>query len=439
MSDNPFDAAFDAVVPPPPTREQIQAAGSATTYAKRAAVEAETPDTDEARTEALAALQAMVDAIVDGIYFGLPAEVYHAVPRLSASGLQKLCISPATFWKGSWLDPERAELDEDSTKAQVLGKAYHTARLEPEMFDDLYVRQLDKADFPKNTLFTGTDMGKALELLGEKKTGSVGEQAERLVAAGYTGPIWQVALAEWEAERKGRVAINGVYYDQIVADMERIRGNGDIAELLSDGQAEVSIFWTDDHGLLMKSRVDYLTAAHWADFKTFDNSRGKELTQALVDAVRFNRYHVQAVTYRDAVEAIRTGGLQIVGDATDAQRTLVAAIQIKPDELACWYVFQEKGGVPNLLAREFPFFSAPLGRELEASAMAVDEEHRANAIATQTRRTQLHSRAAWEVEHAKRAFHLYAQVYEPGRPWFPIEARGRFDDIEFNTFWLEGR
>lgn len=393
---------------------------------------------DTEREAILEALRAQVAGIVDGIYFGLPAEVYHAVPRLSASGIQKLCVSPATFWKGSWLDPERPELDDESTKAQVVGKAYHTARLEPHLFDSTYVRELDKKEFPKGTVFTGTDMGKALEELGEKKSGSVGEQAERLAAAGFDKPIWHLALAAWEEERAGRVALPAKVYDEVVRDMERIRANADIAELLSNGEAEVSIFWTDQHGLKMKSRVDYLQASAWADFKTFDNTRGKVLAQALADAVRYNRYHVQAVTYRDAVEAIRLGGLQIQGEATDAQRTLVAAIQLRPYELACWYIFQEKGGVPNLVAKEFPFYTVPLST-LVAQPLTKSAEHAAAMEEATKRKSKLHMRARQDVDHAKRAFVLHAQVYEPSQPWFPIDPVGAFDDLDFSDYWLDGK
>lgn len=393
---------------------------------------------DTAREAILDGLRAQVAGIVDGIYFGLPAEVYHAVPRLSASGLQKLCVSPATFWKGSWLDPERPELDDESTKAQVIGKAYHTARLEPHLFDSSYVRELDKKEFPKGTVFTGIDMGKALEELGEKKSGSVGEQAERLAAAGFDKPIWHLAMAAWEEERAGRVALPAKVYDEVVRDMERIRSNADIAELLSNGEAEVSIFWTDQHGLKMKSRVDYLQAAAWADFKTFDNTRGKVLAQALADAMRYNRYHVQAVTYRDALEAIRLGGLQVQGEATDSQRALVAAIQLRPHELACWYIFQEKGGVPNLVAKEFPFYTLPMSAQLNR-AIAGDDEARARGDAAQQRRSKLHIRARQDVDHAKRAFVLHDQVYEPGQPWFPIDPVGAFDDMDFSDYWLDGK
>jgi hypothetical protein len=428
--------------------DQLQAAGAITAEQAKEVRAAPAPDVffmgeavdegDAERETALEELRALIASIEDGIYFGLPAEVYHAVPRLSASGIQKLCVSPATFWKGSWLDPERPELDDESTKAQVIGKAYHTARLEPHLFNSSYVRELDKKEFPAGTVFTGTDMGKALEALGEKKSGSVAEQAERLAAAGFDKPIWHLAMAEWEEARAGRIPLPAKVYDEMVRDMERIQSNADIAALLSNGEAEVSIFWTDQHGLKMKARVDYLQADSWSDFKTFDNTRGKVLAQALADAVRYNRYHVQAVTYRDAVEAIRLGGLQVKGEASDAQRALVAAIQIRPYELACWYVFQEKGGVPNLVAKEFPFYTLPLSAQVNRM-VAADDEARARGDAAQQQKSKLHLRARQDIDHAKRQFVLHAQVYEPGQPWFPIDPVGAFDDLDFSDYWLEGK
>src|SRR5690606_73558 len=135
-------------------RAAIQAGRSAATYEKRAAADvladamADAADSKGEPDAIRAAFEARDEGIVDGIYFDLPADVYHAVPRLSSSGVQKLCVSPATFWRGSWLDPDRPDPDEDATKAQILGRAYHTARLEPHLFEQLYVRELDKAEAP---------------------------------------------------------------------------------------------------------------------------------------------------------------------------------------------------------------------------------------------------------------------------------------------------
>lgn len=401
------------------------------------------PASDEEDDEAearRAAIRDAASAIVDGVYFDLPPEVYHAVQRLSASGLQRLCVSPATFWRGSWLDPDAPELDEEQTKAQQLGKAYHVARLEPHRFHETYCRLPDKEDYGKGLITSDAGIKAALKELGEPQsqgTETIVDRANRLLEAGHEGPVWAVIMDAFELERAGRIPIPAKYFDQIEQDMERIRGSGEIAELLTGGEAEVSIFWTDQHGLKCKCRIDYLTPEWWDDFKTFDNSRGKMLEQALADAMRYNRYHVQASHYRDGVEAVRSGGVDIVGEASDEQRRLIAAIRIKPDELSCWYVFQEKGGVPNLLAREFPFYDVPLQTRLNNAGATAEQQATAEA-ATRTR-SGLFVRAQTDVEHAKRLFVLYSQAYDPGTPWFPLNARARFSDLDFNTYWLEGK
>lgn len=386
-------------------------------------------------------VQELAAAIVDGVYFGLPAEVYHAVPRLSASGLQRLCVSPATFWQGSWLDPEKPEpADEEETKAQQLGKAYHIARLEPDRFHDCYARLPDKSEHGEHLLTSDAALKAELKARGLQQT--VGEEtmverAQRLVEAGCDKPMWHLIMDEYEQQRAGRIGIEARYFDQIVQDMERLQANGDVHQLLTGGQSEVSIFWTDEHGIPMKARLDYLRPDLWNDLKTFDNSRQVALPQALADRVRYGRLYIQAVTYRDAVEAVRTGQVDIVGEATAAQRTLIGAIQLRPDELQCWFTFQEKGGVPNILAREFRFFDVPLQTQLN-SAGATDDQRATAEAATRTR-TGLHVRAAWEAEQAKRTFVLYSEAYKPGTPWFPLESTGAFSDLDFNSFWIEGK
>lgn len=449
--DKAVRAEAPATKPQADVPEQLVAAGVATPEQAAAAkaprkappvqiIASEDEPGDQNGEEAIrAAFVARVESITDGIYFGLPADVYHAVPRLSSSGIQKLCVSPATFWRGSWLDPERPEFDEEETIWQLLGRAYHTARLEPHLFEATYARDLEKSEAPKGTLFTGDDMKKKLEEFGLAKTGKVEELAERLADAGFpSSQLWPLIKREWEDQRNGRTALPAKHYDQMITDRDRISLNGQIAPLLTGGEAEVSIFWTDEHGLKMKARVDYLTRDWWADFKTFDNSRGKNLNQALVDAVRFNRYYIQAPVYREAIEAIRLGKLQIVEAQTDDQRALVASLAIKPGELRCWYIFQEKGGVPNLLAREFPFYAVPYTTIFQAEAFAKDEERKAAVLEGAKHRTNLFVKGAGEVLQAKKMFVLYSEVYRPGEPWFPIEAIGAFSDEDFHPYWLEG-
>lgn len=450
MRESPIKS--DLVEPGPDVADQLVGAGLATAdqaasarasaaIERRDDIEAGDDDPDAQRAAQLAALDAAIEAIEDGIYFGLPDHIYHGVRALGSGSISDLIISPATFWRGSWLDPDRPELDEEQTKAQMLGKAYHVARLEPDRFHQLYCRELSKADFPsRGFLSSGTDIEAALLDLGEtkKKSGEkVPDQAQRLADCGYQGTIWPLEQARWKAQLGDRTPIKAEYFDDIVVDMERLRATGEIAELLSGGAAEVSVFWTDQHGLRCKARFDYLKPRLWDDYKTFANPNGKVLAQAIADAFRYNRYYIQAAHYRDAAEAIRTGGLKIIGDATDDERALIAKIQLSPLELACWYIFQEKGGIPNLLARQFQFHSIPFNTELHSAGL--DDDRQAAINERTASPTMIFTKALVEIQHAKRLFALYSEIYPAGTPWSPIEPLGQIGDDDFNSFWLEGR
>ena len=441
----------EPVAPKADVVDQLVEQGAATpdqaveARASRIIVVADEDQTDEdvEREQALVELQARVDAIEDGIYFDLDDRVYHAVRALGSGSISDLIISAGTFWRGSWLDPNRPELDEEQTAAQKIGKAYHIARLEPDRFAGMYVRELDKRDFPSRGFLSSDEKVKAaLKACGAQQTVSgetTAERAQRLLDLGHQGTIWPLEKARWEQTVGGRIPLPAQVYDDIVIDMERIRSIDEIADKLVGGFAEVSVFWTDRHGIRCKARFDYLRPDLWDDFKTFANPNGKVLAQAIADAFRYNRYYIQATHYRDAAEAIRTGGLQVKGEASDEQRAMIAMIQIAPTELACWYVMQEKGGIPNLIARRFEFKTIDLSRRLEAEALAKDPAQLAQAIDALSRPSQIFRLAQAEIEQAKKTFALYSQVYEPGQPWSPIEPVGTIGDDDFNSYWLEGK
>jgi PDDEXK-like domain of unknown function (DUF3799) len=380
--------------------------------------------------------------LADGIYFDLPDEIYHADDALGSTDISRLIISPATYWAGSALNPNKPQGDEDATKAQILGRAYHVARLEPEIFDALYLREPIPADFPSAGFLSSDEKVKAqLKERGIQQTVSgetTLERAERLLADGYEGTIWPRVKALFEAELGQRVAISGKFYDDMMIEIGRLRNSPEIKALLSGGFAEVSIIYTDSNGIRCKVRLDYLRPDSWADFKTFDNSRGKVLDQAIADAFRYNRYYVQAVQYRAAVEQMRTSDLAIVGEATDDQKALIAAIKGRPAPLDCWYVFQEKGGIPNLLARRFEFQELDVERAHEIEAI-VDPARQAEARAALSRNTGIFRLGLVEIARAKELWATYSQIYEPGQPWAPINAVGTIGDLDFNQFWLEGR
>lgn len=396
----------------------------------------------EARREEIAAA---VAAISDGIYFGLDPDIYHAVPALGGSALCQLLVSPATFWAGSWLDPNRPELDEEQTLAQLLGKAYHCARLEPERLEERFCRGLSKADFDPDKLLTSDSAVRAvLKELG--LTQSIGnesnqDRARRLIDAGYDGAIWSLVQEAWRAELHGRQPIDPKYWEEIKIDMDRLRRVPEVVELLSDGAAEVSVIWTDDRGLRCKGRFDYLSAGHWADFKTYSNTRRRRVEQAIADAVRYERYYVIAAHYRDAAEAVRTMGLPVRGQSSEAERALIDTIRERSDPIECWLIFQEKGGIPNLFARKFRFSGLDVYREHELRAIVGEEPDEATRKMLEEslgQKTGIYRLALMEITKAKTDFITYSQVYEPGEPWAPIEPMGTIDDADFNPRWLEG-
>jgi hypothetical protein len=413
--------------------------------------------------------------LADGIYFGMADEVYHALPRIGSGGLSNLLVSAGTFWAGSWLNPKKAgqlaanlaastsplaevvlaslkaihpempepdaEEAEESTKAQLLGKAYHTARLEPEKLEERFARAPDKSDFPRvNFVANGKEVEAALAELGQtKKTKDdkgVADQARRLRDAGFTGTIWPLVQAEFAEGLAGRTAIPAELWEQLIDDMELIRSTPEVAELLTGGAAEVSVLYHDEKGIPRKARLDYLRVDGWVDFKTFANPNGKHLEQCIADAFQYNRYHIQAADYRGAVEMIRGGRLEVQGEPEEWQRELIEAIQLREDELACHYVYQEKGGVPNLLAKRLRFYEVPMSTEMNA-ALSKTPEHQAR-VEQLTRSMSLWLvRAHREIRKASRLYRAYAEIYEPGEKWRPFNPVSEMTDMDFRTNWLD--
>lgn len=388
--------------------------------------------------------------IADGIYFRMPEEVYLAEERLSKSGIKRLRVSPADYWAESHLNPNPPELTPEQERlrhmARLIGRAYHCARLEPDRFASTYVRELSKADMPEGTLFTGTEMKAWLAEQGLKQTGSVAEQAARIAEADPSVSLWHIAEEAWRSSVKpGQVVIPAKAYEEIAVDMQRIRAVPAVQKLLTEGEPEVSVFWTcADTGIRMKARFDYLKADRWIEFKTFANSSRKALAQAITDAVRFERYHIDAAGYMEAAEMVRAGGLMVM-NGTEEQAKLIHEIQERPIPLACNFVFQQKGGVPNILEREWRFFepspSDEIIRELERDGATMERLERARRFreisATPRHPTAIHIKGRMEIKAAKRDFLAYSEIYQRGEPWLPFNPSGEITDADFSQYFLE--
>lgn len=402
----------------------------------------------------------MITPIKDGIYFGLPEETYLAVERLSKSGIKKLRVSPADFYDQSWLNPKPKDLTPEQERRQALalymGRAYHAARLEPEKFASTYVRELTKAEMPDGSLFTADQMKDEIRTRNEgrdkeaklKLSGTTEAIAISLADDGFPKEkLWHLAFNEWERGlADNALKLEASSFDEILEDGRRLHLLPSVKEHLSGGAAEVSVFWTcPDTGIPMKARIDYLKPASFTELKTFANPNGKNLYKCLTDAIQYNRYYIDAVSYLQAIEAIASPSIEIIGDATDAEIDLITALKERGGRVDCHLIFQQKEGVPNILERKFHFFQSAVSdeaiAELErdgASAEHLERARRFKEIADgEPVHTAIHTKARLEIKAAKKDFLAYSEIYSSGEAWLPLNPSGDITDDDFHPNWLE--
>ena len=440
-----------------------------------------------------------VEQYLDGVYLHMDEDEYHAQRRLSASGVNALRASEADFW-AKFLDPNR---DDKPTKAQLLGRAFHTARLEPDMLHERFVRDLEKDDMPDGALMTDfevraaikamhpdpkdhpealrtdTDVKNALAEVGQPKTkqgetaddrrlrlrqASAGvvfwkdvvdeweaahgpmaepdgetplQRAQRLVAYGYEGAIWAIERDKFEQDRGDRTALPSEFWDQIMRDVDDLQGSPVAEKYLTGGLAEVTVLWTDaETGVQWKARLDYLRPDLFTDAKTFVNQRGKAVRECLADAFRFNGYFIQARIYREATEEIRQGRLQVMDAVTEAETAVIDAVQKQKGPLQCVYVFQQKEGVPNVIA--CPIRLETLHASHEAGSIGADPEKIAEVAAKYSQPTLICRRAEHEIAEAVERYVACVERYGFDKKWRPLHDTFEITDGAFPGFWLEG-
>jgi PDDEXK-like domain of unknown function (DUF3799) len=193
-----------------------------------------------------------------GVFEGLPLGDYFAMPGLSASGLSKLAKSP--FHYHSQFDPDKPP--REPTPAMRAGTALHCAVLEPTAFAYRYRIKPDGFD-------------------GRTKAGR--DWLENT-------PAGVEVLTEEQALATQRQAAS-------------IRALPEIAQLLTNGKTEVSVFAEDDEtGVRLKARPDLLSVAGdgliICDVKTCKDASAKGFARSVIDY----GYALQACHYMDVVE-----------------------------------------------------------------------------------------------------------------------------------------
>ena len=376
--------------------------------------------------------------LADGIYFDFPEAQYHSLSRLSASGIKNILISLPTFWAKSWMNPEVAESDDEDTSAQILGRAYHAAIFEPDTLADRYAGEPDLDGF-EGMLMTDTAVKAELKEYGapQTKPGELAvDRAHRLADMGFAKPIKSLIMAEFDQTLGDRQAIASKYWQQIMRDLERIKANPEIHDLVSGGASEVTILWTcPDTGIPMKARIDKLKTDCFVDLKSFANANGKPVNQAIADQVQYYKYYLSMRVYQMAISMMKK--LNLVMMDTDVKSPnygdrieLVKSLKARDLPHQPWLFFQEKGGIPNLLARRLKLQIYPEG--VDVNSIGAEDHNIPEHDSVLARKADL------EIRRAKQLFGQAMDIYgADGTPWFPLDMIGEIGDEDFRDWFLD--
>jgi len=230
--------------------------------------------------------------------FMMPASEYYEIQALSNSGMKDLAISPLRYWH-RWINPER---EPHETPAMRLGTALHHAVLQRETFLFRYARAIDPADWPV-CLNTSADIREWIASKGEKPKGTrkddlVGQALMLMERNGDHVPIFAEKERRFCAENEGKVILTPAEWLRIEGMAKAFAGEPALQQLLSDGEAEVSMQHRDaETGVRLKARMDWVAPGVIVDLKTFSQKNGKTIDESVHDAIYYERYFHQAAFY----------------------------------------------------------------------------------------------------------------------------------------------
>lgn len=150
-------------------------------------------------------------SIPEGVYFNLSNEEYHNDPALSHSGMTRILVSWPDYWIDSPHNPKRREYK--ATEAMIFGERSGMYLLERQKFYDRY------GTWDRN-------------------------------GANHTGTY-----------------LSSIDYQKIKESIDAVTSVPIAANHFKDGYPEVSIFWRDSSGVMLRVKIDYLRVFGAIDFK----------------------------------------------------------------------------------------------------------------------------------------------------------------------------
>jgi len=209
-----------------------------------------------------------VNEFKPGFVYDMPAEQYHAIDAVSASGLRVFARSPWHF---------RNRVPVTPTKPMLRGTLAHCAVLEPGAMESRYV--VVPADAPRRPT---------------KAQWEAKKPSETSLAA----MDWWLTFQKHAGERE---IVSAEDFEITQMQLRAIAQQPELSDMLSVGHGEVSIFWIDPGtGLPCKARPDWVNGDQLLDLK----STADESPSGFGRAAARMKYHLQAAHYSEGFEIL---------------------------------------------------------------------------------------------------------------------------------------
>lgn len=307
----------------------------------------------------------------DGVYFDLDPEAYRNDPAKGSTD-HKAILANAIQWQARRLksvmedlgliealtDKEQAERDAKREAGKAFGHAVHTMVLDgEEAFDEQYVV---RPDMPEGLVKITRDqirdaLGDACRLPRSAALYDHVVEAKIKRPAGADWLLedeWLVRVAEevagrQEMSRRWKATIDRINWMMTVPRADH-KGLSFRERYLSGGQPEVSVFWTDENGVRLKCRFDYLRIKSLLDVKTYAAKENQGAMEAFSNAVETYAYDMQAMHYLEGRRALPAlvGAGKVYGEVGRGWLEQVAAF---PAERVQWgWLAVQTVGLPEV-------------------------------------------------------------------------------------------
>ena len=335
----------------------------------------------------------------------MPAEEYHEIEALSATGARLLYSGPLEFWWGTY-GPGATE---ESSPAQTLGTAKHIAVLEGEnAFKAAYVPEMSLEDHP-GVLVSQADLKEWSRSHGGKVGGSKADLCRRIgimcdANKWECPPLWPLLLDEHraDAEESGRVILKQRDYKDALSRIAQTKG---ILAPLRDrgGVPEVSLLW-EESGIRCKARLDFLAPGIVLDLKNIANKHRESFGAACGKAIANDMLTIQAAWYLRAAKVAAEAGL-------------LPFDQSGKEGFIFRWLFLQSEGCPNMAVRDYLTHSTALDTGKKGLTAA-------------------HSMARDVIGKAMGLYEQYMESHGKDRPWFPPLDKRDMDDSEYPSWFL---